>query len=157
LRIGWVIAAPEMIDALAMAKQGSDMCTSGVTQRIALGALEAGLIEKIQPRILELYRKRRDALCAAMSAHLRDWFDWEIPVGGMFVWAVAKDPALDTDLLLAHAMSAGVCIAPSSVFDATGLNRRALRLNFTFNDADRLSEGAARLAKALMTMQAKRS
>jgi 2-aminoadipate transaminase len=157
LRIGWVIAAPEMIEALAMAKQGSDMCTSGVTQRIALGALEAGLIEKIQPGIVELYRKRRDALCAAMSAHLRDWFDWEVPVGGMFVWAVAKDPALDTNRLLAHAMSAGVCIAPSSVFDSTGLNCRAIRINFTLNDVDSLSEGAARLAKALMTMQAKRN
>ena len=92
LRIGWVIAAPEMIEALAMAKQGSDMCTSGLTQRVALGALEAGLIEKIQPKVLTTYRNRRDALCAAMSEHLSDWFHWEVPVGGMFVWATAKDP-----------------------------------------------------------------
>jgi hypothetical protein len=29
------------------------MCTSGVTQRIALGALEAGLVEHIHPASLE--------------------------------------------------------------------------------------------------------
>ena len=57
LRIGWVIAAPEMIEALTAAKQGSDMCTSGVTQRIALGALQSGLIDRLQPVIVGLYRE----------------------------------------------------------------------------------------------------
>ena len=157
LRIGWVVAAPEMIEALTMAKQGSDMCTSGVTQRIALAVLEAGLIERIQPTIVDIYRRRRDALCAAMTEHLRDWFDWEIPTGGMFVWAVARDASVDTDLLLPHAMAAGVCVAPSSVFDASGKNRSAIRINFTFNEQGKLNEGVRRLAKAMMTMQARRS
>lgn len=157
LRVGWVIAAPELIEALAMAKLGADMCTSGLTQRVALGAIEAGLIEKIQPAILDTYRRRRDALCRAMSEHLGEWFEWEVPVGGMFVWAVARDPSLDTDRLLPHAMTEGVYVAPSSVFDAAGLNRRALRINFTLNDADRLAEGVRRLARAFTAMQAGRN
>ncbi len=152
LRVGWVIAAPEFIEALAMAKLGADMCTSGLTQRVALAAIEAGLIEKIQPTILDIYRKRRDALCAAMREHLSAWLDWEVPVGGMFVWAVGRDPSLDTDALLPHAMAAGVCVAPSSVFDATGRNRRALRINFTRNDESQLTEGVRRLARAFEAM-----
>lgn len=149
LRIGWVIAAPEMIEALTMAKQGSDMCTSGVTQRIALGALESGLVERLRPVIVGLYRERRDALCAALAEHLVDWFDWEVPVGGMFVWAVARDPALDTDRLFQAGLEAGVCVSPSSVFDPAGRDRRALRLNFTLNPPDRLAEGVRRLAAAV--------
>lgn len=149
LRVGWVIAAPDMIEALVMAKQGSDMCTSGITQRIALAALEGGLIERLQPVIVGLYRARRDALCAALAQHLADWFEWQVPTGGMFVWAVARDPAFDTDLLLPVALEAGVSVAPSSVFDATGRNRRALRLNFTLNPPDRLEEGVRRLAGAM--------
>jgi 2-aminoadipate transaminase len=157
LRIGWAIAAPAMIEALTMAKQGSDMCTSGVTQRIALGALESGLIERIQPAVVNLYRERRDALCAAMAADLAAWFDWEVPVGGMFVWAVARDPALDTDRLLSAALDAGVCVTPSSVFDAAGRNRRALRINFTFNPPARLAEGVQRLAAAVRAMSSQAS
>lgn len=156
LRIGWVVAAPAMIAALTMAKQGSDMCTSGLTQRIALAALQSGLVDQLQPEILEIYRPRRDALLAAMAEYLTDWFEWEKPVGGMFIWATARDPALNTDLLLQHAMAARVCIAPSSVFDASGQYRRAIRLNFTLNNPERLREGMRRLADALMTMQAKR-
>jgi 2-aminoadipate transaminase len=152
LRIGWVIAAPEMIAALTIAKQGSDMCTSGVTQRIALGALEGGLVERLQPAIVCLYRERRDALCAALAEQLAGWFDWEVPVGGMFVWAVARDPTFDTDRLLSVAAEAGVAVAPSSVFDAAGDNRRALRLNFTLNPPAQLVEGVRRLATALRTI-----
>jgi 2-aminoadipate transaminase len=130
------------------------MCTSGLTQRVALAAIEAGLLERIQPTILDTYRRRRDALCAALREHLSDWLDWEVPVGGMFVWAVARDPLLDTDRLLPHAMAAGVCVAPSSAFDATGQFRRALRINFTRNDEDRLTEGVRRLGLAFAQMRA---
>lgn len=149
LRIGWVIAAPRLIAALATAKQGTDMCSSGLSQMLALRALELGLTERIRPRILELYRARRDALCQAMQQHLADLLDWQVPSGGMFVWATARDPRLNTDLLLEQALAHGVCISPSSVFDPEGLDRRALRLNFTLNEPELLAEGARRLALAI--------
>ncbi len=153
LRIGWIIGEPGLIDALTMAKQCTDMCTSGVTQRIALAAIEGGLVERLQPEIVALYRERRDALCAALADHLTEWFTWEVPVGGMFVWAVARDPAIDTDRLFAEGLEAGVCVAPSSVFDPSGRNRGALRLNFTLNPPDKLAEGVRRLASVLHKMK----
>jgi 2-aminoadipate transaminase len=67
----------------------------------------------------------------------------------MFVWAVAKDPAFDTDRLLRHALAERLCFAPSSAFDPSGANRRAIRLNFTFNSPQRLAEGVQRLATAV--------
>ncbi|AGT07320.1 aminotransferase-like domain-containing protein [Paracoccus aminophilus] len=154
LRIGWVIAAPEMIAALTTAKQASDMCTSGICQQIVQDAFASGLADRIRPVILDLYRARRDALCAAMDAHLGDLFDWEVPVGGMFVWAIAKNPALDTDRLLKVGLDHGVCISPSSVFDPLGQDRRAIRLNFTLNPPDKLAEGIRRLSAATRTLAA---
>lgn len=147
-RVGWAIAAPEMIRAMVTAKQGSDMSTSSLSQRIAQDAFAAGLTDRILPQILDLYRTRRDALCAAMEDHLGDLFSWEIPSGGMFVWATARDPSINTDLLLREALSHGVCVTPSSVFDPEGKNRRAIRLNFTLNDPETLVEGVRRLAGA---------
>jgi 2-aminoadipate transaminase len=148
LRVGWAIAAPEVIRAMTTAKQGTDMFTSGITQRMALAALHEGVADRILPMILDLYRDRRDALCSAMETHLSDLFDWEIPTGGMFVWAVAKDPALDTDRLMQTGLAHGVCVSPSSVFDPLGKDRRAIRVNFTFNPPGILGEGVRRLAKA---------
>lgn len=148
LRVGWVIAAPEMIEALVTAKQGSDMSTSGLSQRITLDAFASGLTDRVLPATLALYRARRDALCAAMADHLGDLFDWEVPTGGMFVWATARDPALDTDRLLRVGLSHGVCVTPSSVFDPEGRNRSAVRINFTLNEPGRLVDGVRRLAVA---------
>ncbi len=149
LRVGWMIAAPEMIAALAFAKQGSDLCTGGVQQAIALEAIESGLIERRLPALLDLYRARRDALCDAMAEHLAPWFEWRKPSGGMFVWARARDRGLDTDSLLQKALARGVSFCPSSVFDASGAMRDALRLNFTYNPPGTLREGVRRLALAV--------
>lgn len=153
LRVGWAVARPEMIAALTAAKQGSDMSSGGLNQLIALHALESGLAERARPAALALYRARRDALCAAMDRHLSADFDWQVPLGGMFVWAVARDPGLDTDRLLPAALAEGVCIAPGSVFDPEGRDRRAIRLNFTLNPPDRLEEGVRRLAAALRALR----
>lgn len=149
LRIGWIIAAPELIEALIAAKQGSDMCTSGLTQGIAMAAMATGLTARMTAPTLALYRDRRDALLAAMDRHLAPWFTWDRPVGGMFVWATARDPGMDTDALFDVALAEGVCVSPSSVFDPLGRDRRSLRLNFTLNPPDRLDEACRRLAVAL--------
>ncbi|MCL4188987.1 MAG: PLP-dependent aminotransferase family protein [Rhodobacteraceae bacterium] len=149
LRVGWVAAAPDMIAALARARQGADMCGSGLTQAVALGALAAGLPERLAAAAVAHYRGRRDALLAAMDAELAGRFAWEVPEGGMFVWARARDQGLDTDRLFDAALAAGVCITPGSVFDPAGRDRGAIRLNFTLNPPDRLAEGVRRLAAAV--------
>ena len=148
LRIGWVIAAPPMIEALTLAKQGSDMCTSGLTQRMACEILKAGLVEAVNPEMLALYRRRRDALCSALARHMTPWFDWSVPEGGMFVWLTAKDQRLNTDALFKLGLEEKVCVSPSSVFDSAGEFRHGLRLNFTLNDEDKLDEAVRRLAVA---------
>ncbi|MFN3646405.1 MAG: aminotransferase class I/II-fold pyridoxal phosphate-dependent enzyme [Gemmobacter sp.] len=149
LRIGWVIAAPRLIAALTTAKQGSDMCTSGLSQQIALLALQSGLADAILPEILSLYRARRDALLAAMDRRLSHRLTWEVPSGGMFVWATARDDALNTDRLLQTALDHRVCITPGSVFDPAGQDRHSIRINFTRNPPDRLEEGTRSPARAI--------
>ena len=87
-----------------------------------------------------------------MTTHLSHFFDWQVPSGGMFVWATARDPALNTDHLLTQAMQHGVCITPSSVFDPEGRDRRSIRINFSLNGPEKLHEGVLRLAAALTTL-----
>lgn len=154
LRVGWVIAAPAMIEALAIAKQAGDLATSALAQGAALELLESGAVERHTPILRDLYRRRRDAICVAAERHLRPWFDWSVPSGGMFLWLRARDPGFDTDRLHAEAAQQGVILSPSSVFDPTGRARGALRVNFTLNDEARLAEGIARLARVAQNIAA---
>ncbi|GAA0334247.1 PLP-dependent aminotransferase family protein [Sphingomonas oligophenolica] len=153
LRVAWIIAAPEMIRALKAAKQGADLCSPGLNQRIGLAAMQHGLVDEMRPRLITLYRERRDALCAAMERHLSDMFVWDVPIGGMFVWATIDGSRIDTDRLLAAGMDEGVLVGPSSVFFPSDGNNAAIRLNFTFNPVERIEEGVRRLARAVRAVQ----
>ena len=149
LRVGWVVAEAGMIATLALAKQSTDLSSSMLTQAIALDLIESGFEAQHVPPMLAAYRERRDALCVALASHLSEWFTWEVPPGGMFVWASARDPAFDTNALYAHALAEKVAFVPSSVFDSDGALTNAMRLNFTRSSPERLAEGVRRLERAV--------
>ena len=92
------------------------------------------VVERLQPVIVSLYRERRDALCAALEEHLCEWFAFAKPVGGMFVWAVARSPGLDTDRLLSAALEAGV--PPSLVVEELQreVERRLIRTRAFYDE-----------------------
>ena len=149
LRVGWVIAQADMIQTLALAKQATDLSGSMFTQAVALELLEQGFDHEHAKTLVPVYRERRDVLCHEAALRLGDWFDWEIPVGGMFVWMRAKGQAIDTDELYKFAVEEKVAFVPSSVFDSTGTDRFAMRVNFTRSSPEIIREGVRRLEKAV--------
>ncbi|HEX6721918.1 MAG TPA: PLP-dependent aminotransferase family protein [Burkholderiaceae bacterium] len=148
LRVGWVIAEPGMIETLALAKQGTDLSSSLLTQAITLELLRERVDHEHGQAIVAAYRERRDALCREAALHLSEWFEWQVPHGGMFVWMRAKNQAIDTNELYRLALDEDVAFVPSSVFDFAGVDRFAMRLNFTRASPQRLAEGVRRLASA---------
>lgn len=149
LRVGWVIAEAGMIQNLALTKMASDLSGSLLTQAIALELMEREFDHQHSRSIVPVYRERRDALLREANARLADWFEWEVPVGGMFVWMRSKGDAIDTDALYKFAVEEKVAYVPSSVFDFTGENRFAMRVNFTRSSPEVIAEGVRRLARAI--------
>jgi 2-aminoadipate transaminase len=149
LRVGWAIAAPGMIEKLALAKQSSDLSSSLFTQAVALELLESGFDREHSRAINELYRERRDTLCREAAARIGEWFEWEVPPGGMFVWMRAKDPRIDTNALDQVALEEKVAFVPGSVFDPDGTDHSAMRVNFTRSTPDVIAEGVVRLERAI--------
>jgi 2-aminoadipate transaminase len=100
-----------------------------------------------------LYRERRDALLRAAAEHLSEWFEWDIPPGGMFVWMRARtdagSPAIDTNGLYGFALEEKVAFVPSSVFDCDNRLNTAMRLNFTRSSPEVIAEGVRRLRRAV--------
>jgi 2-aminoadipate transaminase len=148
-RVGWVVGNPEVIRALTLAKQCTDMTGSMFSQAVALELIEQKVESQMIDGLLSTYRERRNALCAALSTHLGDWFEWEIPLGGMFVWLKAKRADLDTTRLYRVAIEHNVMFCPGSAFDHAGKMHTTMRLNFTRSAPDVLEEGVRRLARAV--------
>jgi 2-aminoadipate transaminase len=149
LRVGWAIASAALIEKLALAKQSSDLSSSIFTQAIALELMETGFDREHSRSINELYRERRDTLCREAADRIGDWFEWEVPAGGMFVWMRARNPRIDTNALYKFALEEKVAFVPGSVFDPDGTDCSSMRVNFTRSTPDTIVEGIVRLERAI--------
>jgi 2-aminoadipate transaminase len=120
-----------------------------LTQAIAFELLREGFDIVHARTLVAAYRERRDALCEEAALRLSSWFEWDIPVGGMFVWMRAKGNAINTNELYRFAVDEQVAFVPSSVFDFTAEDCYGMRINFTRNPPELLREGIARLERAI--------
>jgi 2-aminoadipate transaminase len=147
LRVAWVIAAPEVIAHLVLAKQGTDLHTPTLNQMIAYELLRTGFLEQHLEVIVGTYRERRDVMLAALERHFPAGTRWTHPEGGMFLW-VELPEGVDASALLEEAVEQRVAFVPGVDFHADGSGRNTLRLNFSNSSPDLIREGIARLGRA---------
>ncbi|HEX4546928.1 PLP-dependent aminotransferase family protein [Pseudomonas sp.] len=153
LRIGYLIASPDLFPHLLKLKQSADLHTNRIGQWQALQWIGT---EKYQQHLSELrgfYRQRRDAFQSALETHFSDLADWNMPQGGLFFWLTLKQP-LDTRTLLNEALTNDVAFMPGEpFFPEPDKNLGHLRLNFSHIDPARLDEGLKRLAAVVRQAQ----
>ena len=147
LRVGWVDAAPELQPLLINAKQAMDTCTNLPAQRLLTGFLTGGHLEDHLVTQRAEYRRRKEAMHAALAEHFGDIARWTDPEGGFFLW-VTLENGVNTADLFEVALAEGVAFIPGSAFSPSGRFTDALRLCFASTAPDRIHEGIARLRRA---------
>lgn len=152
LRLGYLIAHPDLYPALVKLKQAADLHTNRLSQYIVLRALQSGVVEEHVARNLPIYRERRDAMQSALLRYLAGKADWSIPCGGLFFWLKLRDK-VDGMALLHAALARGLVFMPGDTFFAGEPEYSALRLNFSHSSPDDIYRGVAILADLLNTIQ----
>ena len=148
LRVGWVVAPSTLIERLETAKQSVDLMSGSLDQRIVCEAISGGAIERLAPRLRELYRLKRDVMETALRAEAGDLLSWTQPRGGFFLWASL--PAGHDDLgLLTKALEQRLVFVVGSAFFVDGAGHDRIRLSFSAPAPERIQEGARRLGAAL--------
>ncbi len=154
LRLGWLRAPATLRRAAVVAKQAADLHTSTVDQLAAAHYLGAVDLDAHIAMVRTAYRARRDALQSALSRSLPADCAWNLPAGGMFLWARLPEDHDATDLLRT-AVAHGVAFVPGAPFYATAPDPRTLRLSFTTHTPAELTEGVGRLRAALAEYRGK--
>lgn len=153
LRVGFLIASPDLFPHLLRLKQAADLHTNRIGQWQALQWIGT---EKYQAHLAELrdfYRVRRDAMQVALEEHFGDLATWQVPQGGLFFWLTLKN-TLDTRTLLQPAMAQNVAFMPGEpFFTEPDANPGHLRLNFSHVPPEKLGEGLRRLAAVIREAQ----
>ncbi len=152
LRIGWLIANPELLAKAVMCKQFSDAHTSTFAQATAAQYLQAGHMPATLAKVRKVYASRAKAMMDALRSELGDAVEFTEPQGGLFLWVrlTGKGGKLaDANELAKRAIEQGVAFVPGAPFFSQNPDVSTLRLSFATADEDKIREGVARLAKAL--------
>lgn len=146
IRIGWVVAAPELVAAMRVFKKDLDHPLGWATAAQYLARVD------MEARVADLraaYRHRRDLMLESLRREMPAGVTWTEPGGGFFVWI--RVPGVDTQELLPRALAAGVAYVPGKYFyfGETGQGRDCLRLSFSYLPPEELQRGVALLASVL--------
>ena len=86
LRLGWIVAPPDVITRLVQLKQSTDLHTSSFTQMVAYEVARDGFMEEHVKLIRKVYKERRDAMLEALHDYFPPEVSWTHPHGGLFLW-----------------------------------------------------------------------
>ena len=152
LRVGWMVAPPELLAKATMCKQFSDAHTSTFAQATAAQYLAGGHMPGTLARVREVYGARAKTMGDALRSDLGAAIDFVQPQGGLFVWARltgAGGKIKDGDEFAKRAIAEGVAFVPGAPFYCANPDLSTLRLSFATADEGKIREGIGRLAKAL--------
>ena len=152
LRVGWMVAQPELLAQATMCKQFSDAHTSTFAQATAAQYLKAGRMPATLGNVRKAYAERAKTMGDALSRELGDAVEFTQPQGGLFFWArlTGKGGKVkDAGDFAKRAIEQGVAFVPGAPFYAANPDMATFRLSFATAGVDKILEGVGRLGKAL--------
>ncbi|MCD6238024.1 MAG: PLP-dependent aminotransferase family protein [Thermotogae bacterium] len=151
LRLGTIIGEKEVIRKIVLAKQGADLCTPTITQRIAARYLETNEIMENIRATRDKYSKKLKTMLNSLEEYMpkEDSISWTHPQGGLFLWMRLPD-YLDTMQFFDEAVNEyKVAYIPGSAFYADGSGKNTMRLSFCLPSESEIIEGIKRLSKLI--------
>jgi len=152
LRLGWVTAAPQIIERMAhcgLRSMGGG--ANPFASHVVANFCERGLLEPHITRLRKIYRARRDAALTALAHSMPPGVTWTHPRGGFFIWLTLPAPLLARQVIAA-AEQRGVTCLPGDLFFAESGGERNLRLAFSYLPPDDISQGIAALGDAIYSL-----
>ncbi len=148
LRVGWLIAPPELLARATMCKQFSDAHTSNLSQAIAAHYLGLGRLAPTLDVVRSTYADRAGVMARSLRSELGDAITFNEPHGGMFFWARLTQ-GRDAAAFAQRAIDKLVAFVPGAPFFPQQADSSSLRLSFATADRAKIEEGIARLGQAL--------
>ncbi|MEL7529813.1 MAG: PLP-dependent aminotransferase family protein [Bacteroidota bacterium] len=148
LRIGYLVAPPVLIRSLCRLRRIVDRQGDQVLEEAVGLMLKEGTIQRHLRKALNVYRSRRDIFCQLLQSELSQEVDFQIPEGGLAVWAHFVERQ-DLQELVRKAKQRGLHLSPGSYYDADRRPCNKTRLGFAYHNASELAEAVGILREAL--------
>jgi GntR family transcriptional regulator/MocR family aminotransferase len=146
LRLGWVVAPPDVREELVVRKQWSDITSPALGQLALAELVGSGAFERHLRRVRSRQRTRRDALLAALREHLPHARVHGVAAGLHLL--VGLEDGIDDADVAERALMSGVAVQPLS-YHRLRPGPPGLVIGYAATTPDRLREGVRLLAAAV--------
>lgn len=150
LRIGWAVAAPTLLDKMALLKVAADTQTSTLNMAAASLFLDRFDLDAHVVMLRTAYGRKKEVMLDAIRQHFPQDVTMTDPEGGLFTWATFADgfdaTAFMRDIALPQAR---VAYVPGATFFPVQEQSNHARINYSAQSEDRIREGIAALGKVL--------
>jgi GntR family transcriptional regulator/MocR family aminotransferase len=147
LRLGWLVVPPRLVDAIADAKRLADRGSPVLDQLAFADFLERGEFDRHLRRMRPLYRRRRDALLAALGKHAPELEPAGIAAGLHLVAYLPE--GVDEAAVVEAAARRDLVVYGLAPYRISGDGRQGLVFGYATLGERALTEGIEILAEAL--------
>jgi GntR family transcriptional regulator / MocR family aminotransferase len=147
LRIGWLVLPPRLTEPMAAAKIAADRGSPALDQMALAGFVTRGEFDRHLRRMRPVYRRRRDALLAALARHL-PWLEPSGVSAGLHL-VTWLPPHLDEAVVVDAARRAGVGLDAVGPYRITNPGPGGLIFGYATAGERAIAEGVARLAQVI--------
>jgi 2-aminoadipate transaminase len=146
MRLGWMVANPEIIRKATIMKQACDLHTSNLTQRILFEFLTNYDLEKHISKIKHAYKAQRDVMLNGLNSYFPFSVNYTRPEGGMFTWVTLPNH-ITARGLLEKALLENIIFVPGDTFYASNPHKHTLRMNFSNVEPKKMDEAMQTLGR----------
>jgi len=135
-RIGYLIASKEFVDESSKLRGIVDRQGDALLELTFADFIKSGDLDRHIRKVMKIYKQRRDLFCKLLKDELGDFFRFEIPKGGMAVWA-KLDAKYSWEDLSPIARSHQLEIGDWKRYDIANTKHNCIRIGFaSYNEAE---------------------
>ncbi len=143
LRVGYVVAPTEIIEALANLRRITDRQGDNLLEASLASLIRDGDMRRHLKKAQKTYHRRRDLFCDLLKSVMGHVVEFSRPTGGLAVWA-RFDPACPLPELAKKSKENGLRISDGLYY---GAHLNAARLGFAAVNEEEIERGMAILKK----------
>ena len=149
LRLGWLSAAPSIVDQIALIKQRLDPHTQNLVQFAMSRFLREGSFDEHLKTLRTEHARRCAAMLGSIQRHVPTMsLRFSRPAGGLYLWCRLL-PGASARTLLDRALTAGVAFVPGHAFYPDEAGDSEIRICFSSVLPSAIDDAIKRLAKSL--------
>ncbi|WP_024769282.1 MocR-like pyridoxine biosynthesis transcription factor PdxR [Aquimarina macrocephali] len=145
IRIGYLVAPKDFVDEAARLRRIIDRQGDALLEQTLAQMISTGDVQRHCNKVLKIYKTRRDLFCSLLKEKLDDYFDFEIPKGGMAIW-IKLNKAYHWDTICAEAEKLDMELNPDwRRYDNDNSRHNGIRMGFASLNEEEIREVIERL------------